>query len=373
MQVKFLSLVWFRIYPAQFGGQKGTALFNEALAKRYPLVCLCAASNNIEVESPVSIRNELPVSKWQFLNPFTWRKISKLIRDEKITHLIVEYPYYGLLGWWLKRKGIVYMLHAHNIESNRFKQLQHKAWPFLYFWEKLSMQAASKVLFKTQQDREFAVEHYKVKRGDTFLLPYGIEPAPPAHKQEARIFLQNKYAVLPDEKILLFAGTLDYEPNATAVESIYRELLPALEKTGLAFKILICGRNRSGQFEHLKELQHPLIIQTGEVEDMTPYFQGVDLFINPVQKAHGVQTKTFDAVAHNLNVVIFEATMEGLPAYLVNQKIFVAPTDDYHSFVQQINLAIHNSFPTPQNFYTDYSWDTIVNAFIDDLKTSKLI
>jgi hypothetical protein len=40
------------------------------------------------------------------------------------------------------------------------------------------------------------------------------------------------------QKILLFAGTLDYLPNAKAVENIYKEIAPGYLKRNLTEKLL---------------------------------------------------------------------------------------------------------------------------------------
>lgn len=40
--MKIVSLVWHRILPAQYGRQKGTALFNQHLGRLAELTCLCS-------------------------------------------------------------------------------------------------------------------------------------------------------------------------------------------------------------------------------------------------------------------------------------------------------------------------------------------
>lgn len=41
---KILSIVWYKVLPPVFGGQKGIAGFNKHLAKHHPLVCLCSST-----------------------------------------------------------------------------------------------------------------------------------------------------------------------------------------------------------------------------------------------------------------------------------------------------------------------------------------
>jgi hypothetical protein len=365
MSSKVLSLVWFKIYPPHFGGQKGIALFNKYLAEHFAVDCLCSRNNEIVADAGCHIIPELPLSKTQFFNPFVWRQILKQFKKEDYSFVILEQPYYGLLALWLKRKTKL-IIHTHNIESLRFKSLQKKSWPFLFYYEKWSLQKAHLAIFKTEEEKEFAIKSFKLKEANCYILPYGIEDARPYNKKESRKFLSDKYGIKEEEKIILFAGTLDYQPNADAVESIYFKIEPLLRQKLSAYKILICGRNVFSAFAYLKEFKNDNILQAGFVENIEPYFAGADVFINSVQNVHGVQTKLFDAFNYNLNTVCFEATAKELPPYL-DKKIFISGDNDFDSFADRIVQSLTPNFDTPEEFYTDYSWSNIVREFVNHL------
>src|SRR6476661_7374262 len=101
-RLSFLSVVWYRVLPPLFGGQKGVAFFMEHLARQAPLTCLCSRTNQ-SVPAAFIIDNSLPVSKTQFLNPLCWMKIYRKAGNLRTTHLIVEFPYYGIAGWLCKQ------------------------------------------------------------------------------------------------------------------------------------------------------------------------------------------------------------------------------------------------------------------------------
>lgn len=364
---KVLSLVWFKIYPPQFGGQKGIALFNKYLADHFSVDCLCSHNNEVVADAGCRIIPELPVSKTQFFNPFAWRKILKQLTRENYSFVILEQPYYGLLALWLKRKTKL-VVHTHNIEWQRFKSLRKKSWPLLFLYERFCLRKADLVIFKTEEEKEFAAREFTLKEANCYVLPYGIEDARPYNRKEGRKFLLEKYGVKEEEKIMLFAGTLDYQPNADAVEKIYSQIEPLLRQKLQTFKILICGRNKFPAFAYLKEFKNDNIIQAGFVENIAPYFTGADVFINPVQNIHGVQTKLFDALNYNLNVVCFEAAAKELPSYL-GKKVFVSGDNDFGSFVDNIVQSLKHNFDTPEEFYTDYSWNNIVKNFVSHLTT----
>lgn len=370
---KLASVVWFKIYPAHFGGQKGIALFNESLAEHVAVDCWCAAANKKLEKSSVHIFPVLPDGKTQFSNPLVWINLYHRIKKGNYSGIIIEFPYYAFLGVWLKKNGHPFVLHAHNIEAERFRKLKKRWWRIFAFYEKWAMKKADMVLLKTEKDVAYAVKKYEVDRGKCHLVPYGIDKVKVHDKQACRRFLEEQYGIHPQEKILLFAGTLDYLPNAEAVHFIYFKLLPLLlSQSPFTFKILICGRNQYKKFSYLHQYRHERIVQAGFVGDINIYFTGADVFINPVQKVFGVQTKVVDAISYNLNTVTFEEAQTGLPDYLLGEKLFIAQSGDVASFTRQTITAMNKNKATPARFFHDYSWDTIVRGVAEKIAQIRL-
>jgi hypothetical protein len=169
-----------------------------------------------------------------------------------------------------------------------------------------------------------------------------------------------RHSILPDEKIILFAGTLDYKPNAEGVESIYNKIAARLSQNmEFNFKIVVCGRNNFSEFQYLKELKNPRIIYAGEVDEISTYFSAADIFINPVHVSSGTQTKVIEAIYHQLNTVVFRKQLEGIELSVCNNKIFAAANEDWDDFTNQIISACKTSSPTPEIFFEYYNWSRI--------------
>jgi polysaccharide biosynthesis protein PslH len=363
---RFLSIVWYKIYPPEFGGQKGIASFNESLSKLHPVDVLCASSNAVITDYEKNVLPDLPVSKWQFINPVVWYKIHKQILKHQYTHLIIEHPYYGFIGAYYKNKKRKFILHSHNIEAKRFKQLKKWWWFLLEVYEKWCMQKADLVLFKTYADKNYAISKYKIETRKTHVLEYGIKKTS-VGKNVGRKKLIDTYQLEPQTYLMVFAGTLDYQPNAAAVEFIYNELEPLLNiKLHTPYKIIICGRNNDKNYSYLKQLKNSNILQAGYVDDIDLYIAGADAFINPVKDVFGVQTKTIDAIALEQNVVLFAESARELPDYLINEKVFIA--NNVNEFVLKVSIALETNKVTPQQFFNDYAWDHIVHKFVKHLQ-----
>jgi hypothetical protein len=350
-----LSIVWFKIFPARFGGQKGIALFTSYLSMHFKIICLCSNDNDVATEN-FQIRPELSPGKKQFFQFSTYNTILQLIKQSQCRYLLLEHCYYGLAGVFLKRRfNKLLIVHSHNIEFLRFKEQRNWWWRILYRVEKYTYKNADLVLFKTEEDRSFAQKKFKLN-SKAVIVPYGIERRI-IDKQKSRSYLQQKHLIHPEHKIILFAATLDYLPNARAVEFIYNMIAPAYRNQLYTF--LICGRNKIKGFEYLSRLKAPNVIYCGEVNDISDYFSGADVFIDPVDIAAGVQTKILDALSYDLNVVCFEHVLNGIDRAVTGEKIFPAKQNDANLFIELIKKACEVKTSIPGSFFEKYEWNHI--------------
>lgn len=351
-----------------FGGQKGIAHFNQYLSRYYPLVCACSDDNQPPEGLPYKVLPVLPKGQKQVINPLYWRKVKQIARQEKASVIILEHPYHGIAAWLAARAtGSRLIVHSHNIESNRFRQIDKWWWPLLQRYEKWVHRRASLSLFKTQEDQQWAIQHFRLSPEKCLIIPYGVER--PRLVQQAGDTIRKQYNIAPGEKILLFAGTLDYEPNAKAVRDIFSEIMPRLRTAGIAFRIFICGRNRFPAFQYLNKLTDATVTMAGEVASISPYFMAADVFINPVLSGGGIQTKNVDAIAHGCNTVCFRSQATGMPLDECGAKLNIAANGNWDNFVSLIIQAADHKEPTPDPFFAYFDWDRILQPLIHNLQT----
>ncbi|WP_207494249.1 glycosyltransferase family 4 protein [Aridibaculum aurantiacum] len=363
---KLLSVVWYKVLPARYGGQKGIAQFNKYLSQIYPLVCVCSSNNEPADNISYSLVPRLPVSKLQFINPLSWRLIFLLAKQQKTTHIILEHPYHGIAGWICKiLLGVKLVVHSHNIEYERFREQGKWWWKLLQAYEQWTHRQADLNFFKTQRDLDIAEKEFALANDKCVVVPYGIERVEKRYsKAGARKIIATAHDLQEDCKIVLFAGTLDYAPNAKAVEDIYKHIAPSLPGN---FKIIICGRNQFEAFQYLRHLKHPAVIYAGEVEDIDMYYAAADVFINPLAASSGIQTKTIDALQHDLNVVCFAGNVEGLPVELVKDKLFIAINGNWSEYNKKIIHAASVDIPTSQSFFDHFDWEKIVQRAVEKM------
>jgi glycosyltransferase involved in cell wall biosynthesis len=368
--MKLLSIVSYTIFPAKVGGQKGIALFNEYIAKEADLICFTVKSNYPAFAKGYRILNRMGNSPLRYINPRYFFAIRKIIRQEGISHLILEHPYFGWLGILLKKvSGCKLVIHSHNIESLRWKGLGKWWWQILHWYEKITHRLADYNFFIQDADRQYALESFGLKAGKCLTVTYGIEwsePAAATEKQQCRITLQQKHGIKHADKILLFNGALDYSPNLQALKLILEKINPLLLQNGPAYKIIICGRGLPPVMNNLDNYKHSNIIFAGFVDDITVYFKGADLFINPLVEGGGIKTKLVEAIGYGTPAVSTKNGSIGIDNRDAGPMLRIVDDGNWEAFVNAITTSLSaETATTPPAFYEKFYWGNIVNKAIN--------
>ena len=370
---KILSIVPYRIFPAKVGGQKGIALFNEYLAKEVPLVCVTVKSNDPGYAKGYTLLNILSDSSLRYINPFYVFTISKLIRKHRPSHLLLEHPYYGWLGILLKWiTGVNLVIHSHNIESVRWKSLGKWWWRILWWYEKMTHRHADHNFFIQNDDRAFAIREFGLFPSRCITVTYGIDwdtiPVEPAI-DDARKILRERHQIQQGEVILLFNGAFNYRPNLEALKKIISVIDPLLQKKPFAYKILICGRDIP---EEISRKVYTHIIFAGFVDDVSLYFKGADIFINPVTEGGGIKTKLVEALGYNLNAVSTVTGAIGVDVLLTNGKLLIVDDEHWQAFADAIEKAAGIKENVSDEYFQHFYWGNSIKkaiAFIREKNT----
>ena len=345
------------------GGQKGIAFFNRYLSKKNDLLCITIQENTNFEKEGYSVKNILSNSKSRYINPFYFFILSRIIKENSITHLIIEHPYYGWLGillkWFCRIKLIV---HSHNIEALRFKSTGKWWWGILWHYEKFTHRNADLNFFIHDDDRNYAIENFKLIPGKCTTITYGFEQAAVPttdEKSTARKLICNAQNITSSEKILLFNGTLGYKPNLDALDIILQKINPKLmANERFKYKIIICGNKLPVEYKGLVDYKEKNIIYAGFVEDINIYFKGADIFINPVIDGGGIKTKLVEALGYDLSVISTKSGANGIPVEITGSKMLIVADNDWASFTKQV-ILMNTGLSTPKEFFSHFYWGNI--------------
>jgi len=352
---KVLGLVSFRIYPTHMGGQKGVANFYESL-QHHADVMLALSRDNVD-SNRLPMKKLLYPNKRIYRNIWEIRKLRELVSQFQPDVLIAEHSYTGWLAWMLHRKtGLPFIIHSHNIESRRFQKMNRPWWRLYQVYEGWIHRKADHSFFISDEDREHAIQHFHLEPSACSVITYGVQSRP---EPGGRDDWKRQLGLDPQMKLLLFNGTLDYEPNYEAVITLIEKVEPLLRKRLHNFGILVTG-NRAPRELAEKMLQAANLQYSGYVEDVNAVYRAADVFINPVANDTGVKTKLIEALANHCTTVSTAAGAAGLRRDLCGQKLSLTPDGNWEAFAEAITNALNEPpSPTPQAFFDYYLWDNI--------------
>lgn len=368
--IKILALIPYQVFPAVMGGQKGIALFYRYLSREVDLTAITTKSNQPDEAYPV-----FPIlsnRSSRYINPGLFFTLKAAIRNAGAQYLLFEHPYFA----WLILLCRVFtpcriIVHSHNIESQRFRSVGKWWWRILWHYEKWAYRMAYRVWFKTEEDRQYALQQFGLKEQNTLVVPYGIEPdalPAPDEVMEAQQRIRQQYPISADEKILLFNGTLNYKPNLDALNHILNDILPRLQQQGLTFRLIVCGKNLPADMDELKHYREQGVIYAGFVEDIDLYFKACDVFLNPLLDGGGIKTKLVEALGFGKTSVSSANGAIGVNPECTEGRLSVVADQDWDAFAAAVRQSLGES-PTGNNqsFYRVFSWKNIALKAVQSL------
>jgi glycosyltransferase involved in cell wall biosynthesis len=361
----------YALFPADNGGRRAITLLHQALNEHVKVQILTVENGKPPENYRVKVLPVLGKSIWRYLNPKLPSRIYRYMLAFNSRHLIIEHPYMGWAGVWLKRtKGIQLTVRSHNIESLRFRSLGKWWWGILWNYEKWVHRHADVNWFITDEDRAWAITHYRLKPARCYTISYGVkQDQPPTDEARlaARRRIQSEHHIAPDARILLFAGALNYAPNQQAVQHIIEHLYPKINNAQQPFHILICGRHLPQSMEDAIKKLDSNITYTGFVPDILPYYLGADVFLNPVLEGGGIKTKILEALESGLTVVSTKTGAAGVSDVLTGDKLYIAEDNNWDQFSNYV-LNAKDSQKISVEFYKSFNWSNIARKAADTLK-----
>ena len=272
------------------------------------------------------------------------------------------HPYYGWLGILLKIfTKVKLVINSHNIESLRFKSMNKSWWKPLWYYEKYIHRNANLNFFITDEDKNYAIEYFGLNKDKCFTITYGFDfntPPNSIEKNNAKNELIKIHSISNEDVILLFNGTLDYKPNLDAVNHIINSINPVLlQHNNFNYKIIICGKGLPLEYNNLKD--QPNVIYAGFVDDISLYFKGADIFINPVIDGGGIKTKLVEALGNNLYSISTVEGAIGVPENITNNKLKIIRDTNWETFAKAIIEADFQKDNINGKFFEYFYWENI--------------
>ena len=198
-----------------------------------------------------------------------------------------------------------FVFDAHNVEGLVQERIS-----------KLPRSPIVKTYYALQAKKTIAFEH-KIARAAAAVLTVSKEDesyfAPFAKKTSC---IANGLEVIdcpsgPRENVLVFTGTLQYEPNADGLRWFLAEIWPLVSAALPELTLQVIARNPSVGFLRYESKRVSFL---PEVEDIVPHLQVARVMIVPLRGGGGTRFKVLQAFNHRLPVVSTSIGAEGIEA-----------------------------------------------------------
>jgi len=171
----------------------------------------------------------------------------------------------------------------------------------------------------------------------------------------------------PDERPIVFTGSMDYWPNVDAVVWFAREVLPRIRGCDLSVRFYVVGMNPDAAVRALAS--DPATTVTGRVDDVRPYLQHARVVVAPLRVARGIQNKVLEAMAMAKPVVASAASAAALS---VRQGVELEVASDAQGFASKVLMLMDPTRADAMGRLArsrvaqDYAWSASLNL-LDEL------
>jgi sugar transferase (PEP-CTERM/EpsH1 system associated) len=162
----------------------------------------------------------------------------------------------------------------------------------------LFVSAEEAALFKQLAPESASKTHYRTQGVDSAYFDPGLD-------------YESPYS--PGQKVLVFAGAMDYWPNVEAVQWFCDHVLEALRQKEPDFLFCIVGMKPTEEVRKLGS--RPGVRVTGGVPDVRPFLHYAQAACLPLQLARGIQNKALEAMAMCLPVLATPQALVGIVDY----------------------------------------------------------
>lgn len=135
----------------------------------------------------------------------------------------------------------------------------------------------------------------------------------------------------PDQNVVLFTGTMAFEPNAVGAQWLAREVWPLVLAEVPDAKLQLVGRNPGPEVASLDQLENVNV--HASVPDMKPFFAGASICTLPMLEGGGTRLKLAEGMAAGRAIV---ATPNGATGVEVTDGEDVVVADGVERFAAEL-------------------------------------
>jgi polysaccharide biosynthesis protein PslH len=269
-----------------------------------------------------------------------------------------------------ERFAIPCVLFQHNVETVLWRRMAEKEkapWRKIAYhleaakmgmYEKSTIERFQHVIAVSECDRD---EMLKMKPDcQITVVPTGVDT--------------EQYRVVPpassNPPVVVFTGSMDWEPNIDAVEYFCQQIWPSILKEFTNARFQIVGRAPHPRVRRLESLS---IEVTGKVPSVIDYLRAATVVVVPLRIGGGTRLKIFEAMAMGKAVVSTSIGAEGLDVASGRDLLIADSPEDFSNSAIQLlrDRNLRRSYEqAAATLAARYDWSQIALAFAKVLEAA---
>jgi polysaccharide biosynthesis protein PslH len=168
--------------------------------------------------------------------------------------------------------------------------------------------------------------------------------------------------------VIVFTGSMDWEPNIDAMEYFCREIWPSITNAFPNARFQIVGRNPHAR---VRRLESSSVQVTGKVPSVADYLQSATVVIVPLRIGGGTRLKIFEAMAMGKAVVSTTIGAEGLDVTHGRDLLLADTPESFAASILELlrNADLRHRYEqAAAALAARYDWSEIAVAFTNVLR-----
>jgi glycosyltransferase involved in cell wall biosynthesis len=353
-----------------YGGRRDLD-YETAIADRLPgarTIYTAAPENRLAQSADYILRlpSPAPYAVRKFTHPRVRQEVARRLSDSSLDVAVCDFLSASLN--FAEDPPAPVVLFQHNVETMLWRRMAHtetsplrklsysiEAWK-MSAYETRTLRRFQHVIAVSDQDRDAMLT---LSSGCPItVVPTGVDT--------------EQYQVAPSASgqppLIVFTGSMDWEPNIDAMEYFCREVWPTILAAFPDARFQIVGRN---PHPRVQRLASPSVEVTGTVASVIDYLRAATIVIVPLRIGGGTRLKIFEAMAMAKAMVSTSIGAEGL-AVTKGRDLLIA--DDAPAFAAGILQLLRD--PELRRRYEQaaaalaarYDWSQIARSFADVLR-----
>jgi len=294
-----------------YGGARD-AVYEGAIVEQLPgaqTICTAAPEGTLRqsLDYMWQVFARAPYAVQKFTHPEVRRTVAQWFAEKRFEVAVCDFLSASLNFPELLTTPCV--LFQHNVETvlwKRMAETERAPWRKLSYsieaakmarYEKNALGRFSHVIAVSAQDKQEMLKLDPACR--ITVVPTGVDTQ----------LYQVAPSVEGDAPIIVFTGSMDWEPNIDAMEYFCREIWPTVLSAIPQARFQIVGRNPHAR---VKRLASDSVEVTGKVPSVSDYLRAATVVIVPLRIGGGTRLKIFEAMATGKAVVSTSIGAEGL-------------------------------------------------------------